>query len=677
MADYRLIPLTRTSSQNRPYYLVTDSEPSFLPKSLGHEGLLEGKSQQPSQIRLRRLFPTLAVFTLTAGLGCAVLVWLFVRLKIPASEAFRKGYLLVDEGVKRQDGGMESASLRALAATSFISTIIAATSPILMTLIAYLIAYTWVNEDRKPPLDKSKQVGPTPLQYGLLLQILSASSVVSLYDSVFYLTKRSRARAPSYFATAVLLGVAVYLITHLVGLADIWLHATTSAVLFNLTMSDSSATLKTAVAFNESRCSASYYSQQGRQICLTSDDAWAYQPEEKSYIPIGQAVIANYSSDRKAITLADEQDLAIVVPLTIDKLTTFKAPTFGALSQCEPITAQCSQVGTQKNCSNLGITAIPTDPNVIGSVALTHPFDKWNSSQFQFNNHKYGPAACYLTNPVQSLIQLRWSSQINGPVEIPNSVAYGNYTPLIDIYAKCNLSFYNLTVAYDGRAPNGKYWGVVPGSKELSTEAFASTLAGPFSWQLIMDTLTANIKSRAMLSNTDEQVTAALNQETSRLALGFVSDSFIFTDASDVQIYQPTILGKYPIVPLLAFVTLLFIYGLIALAVFVMSFGLRTDVISIPPSLRDNVSCHDGIREVPALEVAQLRLLSPLPLVAQTFERLPRPSSRPGHRDADARSAATDEIELFDESGPLVETRLRLGLEDTEIRPRYGVWEQK
>ncbi|KAG9124734.1 hypothetical protein FRC07_010445 [Ceratobasidium sp. 392] len=247
-------------------------------------------------------------------------------------------------------------------------------------------------------------------------------------------------------------------------------------------------------------------------------------------------------------------------------------------------------------------------------------------------------------NPVQSLIQVRWLSEINGPVEVPNSVAYGGSTPLIDIYAKCNLTFYNLTVAYDGRASNGKYWSVVPGLKQLSTEAFASTLAGPFSWQLIMDTLTANIKSRAMLSSTDEQVTAALNQEISRLALGFASDSLIFTDASDVQIYQPTILGKYPIVPVLAFAALLFIYGLIALAVFIMSFGLRTDVISIPPLLRDNVSGHDSNREVPALEVAQLRLLSPLPLVAQTFEQPPHPSSRPGYRDADARSVTTEEM---------------------------------
>ncbi|KAG8738151.1 hypothetical protein FRC12_016893 [Ceratobasidium sp. 428] len=187
-----------------------------------------------------------------------------------------------------------------------------------------------------------------------------------------------------------------------------------------------------------------------------------------------------------------------------------------------------------------------------------------------------------------------------------------------------------------------------------------------------MDTLTANIKSRATLSNTNEQVMAALNQELSRLALGFVSDSFIFTDASDVQIFRPTILGQYPLFPLLSFVTLLFIYGLIALVVFITSFGLKTDTILVPPSLRDNTSGNNG--EVPVLEVAQLRLLSPLPLVAQVFSEPPHASAQPNPRHADAKSVAIDEMDLFDERKY---GRLRLGLEDDVLRPRYGVWERK
>ncbi|KAG9076087.1 hypothetical protein FS749_012174, partial [Ceratobasidium sp. UAMH 11750] len=155
------------------------------------------------------LLPTLAVFILTTGLGFAVLAWLLVKRRISLAEAFRGGYLLVDEGTKKWDGTVESATLRALTATSFISTVIAATSPVLMSLIAYHIAYLWVMEQQD---NHSRQdTGPTPLQYSLMLQVLSASSIISLHDATRYLYKgKRRPRVPYYFTTAVVMGIVVY-----------------------------------------------------------------------------------------------------------------------------------------------------------------------------------------------------------------------------------------------------------------------------------------------------------------------------------------------------------------------------------------------------------------------------------------------------------------------------------
>jgi hypothetical protein len=70
-------------------------------------------------MRYKTLFPTLLVFVLTSGAGIALLAWLWSKRKMSASEAFSKGYILVDEGVEREEG-IESATLRALTATSFI-----------------------------------------------------------------------------------------------------------------------------------------------------------------------------------------------------------------------------------------------------------------------------------------------------------------------------------------------------------------------------------------------------------------------------------------------------------------------------------------------------------------------------------------------------------------------------
>ncbi|KAG9119093.1 hypothetical protein FRC07_006063 [Ceratobasidium sp. 392] len=158
MNYYGHAPLASVTPGLRPRQFSENTEPTYK------EGLSQDLSERPSRIRFKLLLPTLAVFFLTSGLGLAVLVWLFVKLRVPIATAFQSGYLLVDEGVKYGEGSSESATLRALTATSFISTLISLTSPVLMALIAYRIAYLWVAEERRSALSHGMATGPTPLQ---------------------------------------------------------------------------------------------------------------------------------------------------------------------------------------------------------------------------------------------------------------------------------------------------------------------------------------------------------------------------------------------------------------------------------------------------------------------------------------------------------------------------------
>lgn len=516
--------------------------------------------------------------------------------------------------------------------------------------------------------------------------MLSASNVTSLFNSVLYLIKRkSRSWAPHYFKTAVTLGVVVYVVTHLVGLADLWLHATTSAVVYNLTTADSSSTnLMTSLIFNQSLCDSA--DGVDGSICITGNDGWANNGEgEKLLDSIGQAVIANYSTDRRAITLAEHEDMSVVIPLVVPELATFKATSFGALARCKSLNSDCAggdpkllQSPNILNCSRLGITAIPTDTDV-GSIALVGPYDEWNGTRVTEGSRRFGPHWCCLTNPVHSLLQLRWPNHLNSLPSSPNPAVHVGPIGYLNIYASCELTFYNVTMSYDGQAPNGKHWTIIPEGTTPSNEFFASTLAAPFSWQLVTDNLSANIKSRAMASNSTQGVMAALNQELSRLSLGFVSGAFEFVPATDVQIITPTILGRYPLIPLFIFVFLLLVYGLIVLGVFIMSLSAKSDTIFLPPELQGDPANSGSGREILALELAQLRLMSPLPIVAQYFAEPVQPHNQPHPGDADVKSAARSEIDLFfeDNRSSQVETRLRLGVEDTALRPRFGVWKNK
>jgi hypothetical protein len=143
----------------------------------------------------------------------------------------------------------------------------------------------------------------------------------------------------------------------------------------------------------------------------------------------------------------------------------------------------------------------------------------------------------------------------------------------------------------------------------------------------------------------------------------------------------PAILGRYPIAPVLTFVILLFIYGLIALAVFVMSYGVSSDAIFVPPELLDSRKNGVDGKNIPIIELAGMRLLSPAPLIAQLFAEPFDPMNSLNPDDADARSIATSNLKMFGETPRSLtsahELRLRLGLEDTALRPRFGVWRNR
>ncbi|KAG8685603.1 hypothetical protein FRC08_013024 [Ceratobasidium sp. 394] len=541
-----------------------------------------------------------------------------------------------------------------------------------MSLVAYRIAHLWVTEQA---VNRPRHVaGPTPLQYGLMLQVLGASSILSLYDAVRYLSKGPLRRpiVPAYFTTVVVMGLVVYVTTHLIALGDLWLHATTTAVLYNLTTAAGSEPLMTSLEFNQTYCTKFNFPPLDN-VCMTSYDGWA-----QSYprlVQVGQSVVSNSSTDRMAITLADANNAAVIVPLAVNKLAKFKATTFGMRAHCESLNNKCEHVARQTNCTSIGITAIPSAGRTIMSVVLVPPalHHEWNADPIQDNNAiRYGISIGQVTNPVGSILQLRWSSQTNGAIQAPNAAVDTEPIPALTVYASCSIEVLNATVTYDGTAGD-KTWALVPEQTVLSENRFATALIAPYSWQLVTDRLVTNIQARAMISETVEEVMSLLNQELARLALGFVSGSFIFVPATDVQLVTPTILGRYPLAPLLSFVLLLMLYGLIALAIFVMTINATSGSIHIPAQLRDKLKD----KTIPELELAQIRLTSPLPVVAQLFAEYKFVT--PGASDPDARSAKASAVDLFSEydAGRATEMRLRIGLESEAERPRYGLWKDE
>ncbi|CAE6368080.1 unnamed protein product [Rhizoctonia solani] len=632
-------------------------------------------------LRVRLFLPTLLIFLFTSGASITMLTWLFVKTKHVDRPIPR--FILADEGSKIEivdDIPTEEANLRFLTWASLISAFIHTTSPILMLLISYRIAHLWMKSQLESD-ERSVNIGPTPLQYGILIEILGSPSILSLSTAVRYLFRSSRASAPAYFWKAVVLGGIVYLASHLVGLSDLWLHTTTSAVrYFEITHPN----INGSFAFNEAMCGG-YHSE----ACTSEGGNWAKDYPE---LPVaGFEVISNFSLEKNVVTLRDNDDLSIIVPARDFPHNLFTAKTFGVKADCTvlPVVSStsrssCETVGSMLDCSNSGINIIPTANNALDldNVVFTYSYYNWSDPAYSGNRSSVQQTPKphrKPSNPTHSLIQLGWDmTSAFDSKKPPNQAIFTipDNDLKVRMFASCSITAFNVTAQYNGSAEAGKYWKLAPGGKVLSSPSFADIILDAHNHNAATDHIAMNTKSRAMMDNSLEDIPACLGQEVSRLALGMVAGLFDLAESDDVRVHTPIIVGRYMLAPLFTFVLLLLIYGFMALAVFFMAFNMRSGTIVVPRDLRAPESVdQEKSKTVSILELVQFRLSSPIPTVVQFLSRPIRSVHQLSPNDPDAQSVSRTTRGLFTETSPseCTECRVRLEIEEGAVRPRFIV----
>lgn len=112
---------------------------------------------------------------------------------------------------------------------------------------------------------------------------------------------------------------------------------------------------------------------------------------------------------------------------------------------------------------------------------------------------------------------------------------------------------------------------------------------------------------------------AVLNQQLARLAVGSAAGFFEPAAATDVSYFVQTMLGKYPVGPILALLALLLLYAILALTIFFVSLRENDEAIVAPPYDPFGGNIHVG--EPSSLTLAQRWLVTPLPLVGFAFPR--------------------------------------------------------
>ncbi|TFK38978.1 hypothetical protein BDQ12DRAFT_722828 [Crucibulum laeve] len=210
------------------------------------------------------------------------------------------------------------------------------TVPLVMGLCSYHVGARW--------MDSSTTGGPnrpSPLQLGLLLQILSSANIAALFSSmksIHSARSKSRLSTPPMLRHSMMLLFIFLCTSYVISAADAWLHASSKAItLESTTAYIGSSPELFGRAMNTTRCDRSRYTSALTQnTCGLLSGGSGGDGRARME---GLRTISN-SSSMNRVMYADDRT-AILVPQSLPSNITYTATTLGVKASCRSITREC------------------------------------------------------------------------------------------------------------------------------------------------------------------------------------------------------------------------------------------------------------------------------------------------------------------------------------------------
>ncbi|KAG8969101.1 hypothetical protein FRC05_001254 [Tulasnella sp. 425] len=510
-------------------------------------------------------------------------------------------------------------TLRILTFSALASHLVSLTSAILVTLLAYRAATQWLHASDNPD-----DVNLTPIQYGLLVRTLGSGSLMSIINTLRYISRSRRASAPRFFKEALVGVTGIYLLCHMVGLVDLWLHSSARSISVVRATSVNSEALY-GITYDDSRCGPFNNTELPCQkLIYPYDGEISYAHEEQWMYLEGYDAAADINPYTR---LEYINNTSILVPGSAKNFKSqgFTFHTYGLRVECANLRDSCDRLSVPAienlvpgatpvtNCSKAGYPRIPyytsgelkesgLDTRNIESLVLGIIGDEMGGMLHGTADFSSG----WTSNPASTVVQLRW----------PNVTAHGEtvtpgvaYTNALDLYVTCSMAYLDVVAQYD---PIEAEWSIV--ATDLSSPELASVFWTPMIFQLGTDDLLHDLKTYVM--NRGSQTIDTLESSMAKYGMAYVVPMTTFIAASNVTSPQLVTLGLYPTAPTLILITCLYIYSLASLVIFFVACTGNNRTIFVPRQLTRKM---ESDKETSALEVAQTWLTDPLPFIGTTF----------------------------------------------------------
>ncbi|KAG8733865.1 hypothetical protein FRC12_018721 [Ceratobasidium sp. 428] len=295
-------------------------------------------------------------------------------------------------------------------------------------------------------------------------------------------------------------------------------------------------------------------------------------------------------------TLADANDMTILVPTDFVPERNFTATTYGARAQCFKFSVYCytnlcpPQYGTPGPASDVGMN-LAEGHSRRGGSSLQFLQDESRVLAYVGNitvgSEDGLPAVAIRAtppNPGPILMQLCWTDfEPLNPFDITNSSPDGNsminketansnghldadgdgdeHRTISTIWSQCTLEFV----------------------RDPKSATLARVLWAPLIWQQMTEQFVSNMHPACSVQQSDDSILANLEQELTRLAIGSAAGVFVRTTdtVTDASVIQQELVGRYPRLPVFVFAGLLYAYAALAILLFLSTMACTLEIVEV------------------------------------------------------------------------------------------------
>ncbi|KAG8877607.1 hypothetical protein FRB98_006617 [Tulasnella sp. 332] len=653
---------------------------------LQHETQHSIPPEVPKRRALKLLIAPTFVLLAIIGLLAAMVVWLLInRIPHPVStstSAVGGGGLIVDEASKWCDIVDKDAcntelapSLLGLTLSGLLSKAVSFSVPLILAMAILSAAATWI---KTPDTSSTLTHHPTPLQYGLMVS-MAAGNALTAWQSWKYLVHRrkSRTKAPPFVKSVFTSLVVLLSLSLVVSVADTWLHISTKPLKLNQTsLAPNTSSLLAGLALNPNACPNPTFAG----TCVYEDPVaeWGTAAQRD----LGDMVAANSSDapyEVMYLAAGDGGDPTAILLPRIKNLPngiSFTSTSIGLGATCSVIPpSQCDLLALGTNYGTIDCTvdsAVPSAPedDLPGGI-----FTVYANSTFQLDAADGAWVATY--NLQDAAITgapstpLAWSGQnATNPFGFAHMMAFSAQPPqgnsdfivrqsstaaasdaTIAFYiGSCNISVYDVQLSFSNNA-----YALV--NRTLADQDTTVAMFGPFVsdyfYESLLSGLIVHLKPVVSDDSSSTTFPAAVAGQISQMGLAYSSAMFESLGAQDGTLTQSYIASRYPLAPLGL------LWASAALYVLYSSLLLARAVVAKGDEVVTSGTTDEGkttTKTISALELAQVRLINPIALVADRFnESDAHAAQRIGDaehsEDMASLSVKTDPLDMFADGG--------------------------